>query len=160
MSVCPKVLKRAYIKFLSFLSHFNGTVLLNNNTNFCAKMNGLYWHEYATAERTVVVLVGVIGREGKDRTKIELRQGQWFLLHTHSVSLHQIAHSYLHCLITFILKGCKNRNSFKRITRFYLIKNSIVLWDHILHYNSLSVPLKIVPRATLGTRAVGCRRLL
>jgi hypothetical protein len=28
-----------------------------------------------------------------------------------------------------------------------------------MYFNSLSVPLKIVPRATLGTRAVGCRRL-
>jgi hypothetical protein len=31
---------------------------------------------------------------------------------------------------------------------------------HILYFDSLSVPLKIVPRTTLGTRAVGCRRLL
>jgi hypothetical protein len=30
----------------------------------------------------------------------------------------------------------------------------------ILYFNSLSVPLKIVPRATLGTLAVGCRRLV
>ena len=30
---------------------------------------------------------------------------------------------------------------------------------YLLYFNSLSVPLKIVPRATLGTRAVGCRRL-
>ena len=29
---------------------------------------------------------------------------------------------------------------------------------YLLYFNSLSVPLKIVPRATLGTRAVGCRR--
>jgi len=28
-----------------------------------------------------------------------------------------------------------------------------------MYFSSLSVPLKIVPRATLGTRAVGCRRL-
>jgi hypothetical protein len=30
---------------------------------------------------------------------------------------------------------------------------------HILYFNSFSVPLKIVPRATLGTRSVVCRRL-
>jgi hypothetical protein len=30
----------------------------------------------------------------------------------------------------------------------------------LLYFNSLSVPLKIVPRATLGVRAVGCRRLV
>jgi len=30
----------------------------------------------------------------------------------------------------------------------------------IIDLNSLSLPLKIVPPATLGTRAVGCRRLL
>jgi hypothetical protein len=29
----------------------------------------------------------------------------------------------------------------------------------LLYFSPLSVPLKIVPRATLGTRAVGCRRL-
>jgi hypothetical protein len=29
----------------------------------------------------------------------------------------------------------------------------------MLYFNSLSVPLKIVLRATLGTRAVGCRSL-
>jgi len=29
-----------------------------------------------------------------------------------------------------------------------------------MYFNSLSVPLKIVPRATLGTRAVGCRRFV
>jgi hypothetical protein len=29
----------------------------------------------------------------------------------------------------------------------------------MLYFSSLSVPLKIVPRATLGTRAVGCRCL-
>jgi len=28
-----------------------------------------------------------------------------------------------------------------------------------LYFNSLSVPLKIFPRATLGTRAVSCRRV-
>jgi hypothetical protein len=42
-----------------------------------------------------------------------------------TLSFHQIAHSYLQCLTTFVLKGCKNRNSFKRIICFYLIKNSI-----------------------------------
>jgi hypothetical protein len=31
---------------------------------------------------------------------------------------------------------------------------------YLLYFNSLSVPLKIVPRATLGTRAVGFRRLI
>ena len=31
---------------------------------------------------------------------------------------------------TFVLKGYKNRNSFKRIICFYLIKDSIFLWDH------------------------------
>jgi hypothetical protein len=30
----------------------------------------------------------------------------------------------------------------------------------MLHFNSLSVPMEIVPRATLGTRAVDCRRLV
>jgi hypothetical protein len=43
--------------------------------------------------------------------------------------------------------------------RFYLIKNSIFLWNHTMYFNSLSVPLKIAPHATLGTRAVACRRL-
>jgi hypothetical protein len=46
-------------------------------------------------------------------------------VHTQSVSLHQITHSYLQCLTTFVLKECKNRNSFKIIICFYLIKNSI-----------------------------------
>jgi hypothetical protein len=104
--------------------------------------------------------VGVVGREGKDRTEIELRQGQSLLLHIHSVSLHQIAHSYLQCLTTFVLKGCKNRKSFKRIICFYLIKKFKFLRDHILYFNSLRVPMKMVARATLSTRAVGCRRLL
>ena len=33
--------------------------------------------------------------------------------------------SYFQCLTFFDLKGCKNRNSFKRIICFYSIKNSI-----------------------------------
>jgi hypothetical protein len=30
----------------------------------------------------------------------------------------------------------------------------------MIYFNSLSVPLKIVPRATPGTLAVGCRRMI
>jgi hypothetical protein len=104
-----------YIYDISTL-RVKGTVLLDNNTNLCVTVHGLYWHEYATPERSLVVVVGVVGRERKDRTEIELHQGQSVSLHTHSLSLHQIAHSYLQCLTTFVLKGCKNRIALKELS--------------------------------------------
>ena len=35
-------------------------------------------------------------------------------------------------------------------------RNNRGINEIILYFNSLSVPLKFVPRATFGTRAVGC----
>jgi len=34
-----------YQVFFPFLSHYKGNVLLNNNTNFCVTIHGLYWHK-------------------------------------------------------------------------------------------------------------------
>ena len=50
-------------------------------------VHGLYWHEFATPQRTLEVVVGVVGRERRVRTEIELRQGQSLLLHPHSVCI-------------------------------------------------------------------------
>jgi len=58
------------------------------------------------------------------------------------------SHSRSEIIETFVLKGCKNRNSFKRIICFYLIKDSIFLWEHnycisvhsVCHWKSFHVP--------------------
>jgi hypothetical protein len=69
------------------MNHFKGTVLINNNTNFCVTIHVLYWLEYATPERNLVVVVMEIARERKERTETELRQGQSLSLHTQSVCI-------------------------------------------------------------------------
>jgi len=107
-------LKRADIKFLPFLSHYKGTVLLND-INFCVTVHGLYWHEYATPERTLFPFPLTAARSHVTVRTRAAEESDWAERPpcTQSRSRSEI-------IETFVLKGCKNRNIFKRIICFYL----------------------------------------
>jgi hypothetical protein len=49
---------------------------------------------------------------------------------------------------------------YKIYKRFYCIKHSNFMRSQLLYFRLLSVPLKILLRATFGTRVPGCRRLV
>ena len=61
---------------------------------------------------------------------------------------------YVRCALSVLQKDCR-----KVWGARYTLGARYRSENTVLYFNSLSVPLKIVTCATLGTRAVGCRRL-
>jgi len=131
---------------------YKGTVLLNNTTNFCVTVHGLYWHEYATPERTLFPFPRLLAARSHVTVRTRAaEESDWAERPpcTQSRSRSEITE-------TLVLKGCKNRNSFKRIIRFYLIKDSIF-------YEIIITVFQFTQRAT-GNRSTchawhACRRL-